>query len=103
MNKLTETEILEYVKEPNRKTGVAGISAKRLSGIDLDEVEEIIVPCPLLDGSFITNLNWKKLFKYDSFTPRAGSYAFKPSFAGSQILMGRVGRKLYFSNGRWFV
>ena len=103
MNKLTEKEISSYILEPNRETGVDGITRNRLESIDLDMVIEIIVPDPLLDGSFITDTGGNKLFKYDSFVPRARSYAFKPSFAGSQILMGRIGRKLYFSNGRWFV
>ena len=103
MNKLTEEEIVKYIKAPNRETGVKGITRERLESKDLDDVREIIVPNQMLDGSFITDTDGKKLFKYDSFTPRAGSYAFKPSFAGDQILMGRVGRKLYFSDGRWFV
>ena len=103
MNKLTEEEIVKYIKTPNSKTGVKGITRERLESINIDDVREIIVPNPMLNGSVITDTDGEKLFKYDSFTPRAGSYAFKPSFAGDQILMGRVGRKLYFSNGRWFV
>lgn len=103
MNRLTEEEVLFYIKEANKKTGVDGIKREQLEAIDLDKVAEIIVPSKLIDGAIITDIKGNKLFKYDAFVPRVRSYAFKPSFAGSQVLMGRVGRRLYFSNGVWFV
>lgn len=101
MNKLTEQEIESYVMEKNTGTGVDAITREYLETIDLNTVDEINVP-PFVDGRCITNKDGKPIFKYDSFTPRAGSIYLKPSFAGSQVLMGRVGRKLYFSNGKWF-
>lgn len=103
MNKLTDEEIKKYIKTANKNTGVKAITEKDLKNIDLDEVPEIIFPDVLVDGSIITDLNGVQRFKYDSFIPRVGSIYFKPSFAGRQVLMGRVGRKLYFSDGRWFV
>ena len=98
MNSLTDEEIESYILPANDSTGVKAITRESLEKIDLDEIEEVIV-----DGAIIKSLDGKQKFKRDDFTPRAGSYAFKPSFAGSQIIMGRTGRKLHFSNGRWFV
>lgn len=97
MNRLTDEEIKKYIKEKNRETGVDGITEERLRSIDLDNVPEVID-----QGLYIKDKNDKIIYKYDSFTPKAGSIYLKPSFAGDQVLMGRVGRELLFSNGRWF-
>lgn len=102
MDKLTQDEIDLYIKPANSAIGVKAITESDLLEIDLDEVTEINQPS-FFDGSYITDKKGNKLFKYDSFCPRAGSIYLKPSFAGRQILMGRVGRKLFFSDGRWFV
>jgi len=98
MNKLTEEEIESYICLKNGSSGVDGISRELLESINLDDVREVEVnTCRdriSIDG--------EQAFKLDRFTPRSSSYAFKPSFAGRQVLLGRVGRKLFFSNGRWF-
>jgi len=102
MDKLTKEEISLYLRDENRDTGVDGINEDELKTIDLDKVPEIILPDKIIDRAVITDKDGNPKFIFDSFTPRSGSIYSKPSFAGSQILMGRVGRKLYFSNGRWF-
>ena len=99
MNKLTEQEILKYIKPRNGATGVDGITREELEAIDLDSVPEVIKAG---NEGKIFGLNGEKLYKYDNFTPRANSHYFKPSFAGRQVLLGRTGRELHFSNGRWF-
>jgi len=98
MNKLTEEEINKYIIPKNHTTGVDAITREYLEQIDLDEV-------PVVTRKYdrIMDADGKQLFKLDRFTPCANSYAFHPYFAGRQILMGREGRELYFSNGRWFV
>lgn len=98
MNKLTKEEIKLYIKEPNRETGVKGITEDYLKSLDLDEIPEVVKENPDL----IINKTTGAIYQYDSFTPRAGSIFLKPSFAGRQILLGKTGRKLHFSNGRWF-
>ena len=103
MNKLTKDEIKLYIKSEDEETGVKAITEDYLRKINLDEVPEISLPEMLIDGACISDLMGKPLYKYDSFTPIGNSHYFKPSFAGTQVLMGRVGRKLYFSNGRWFM
>ena len=97
MNKLTPKEIEAYAIERNTATGVDGIPKERLQKIDLDDIREIVHK-----GDKIESLDGKLLFKRDSFTPRAGSIYLKPSFAGRQIIMGKTGRQIHFSNGRWF-
>lgn len=97
MNKLTEQEIQSYLKPRNKEAGIHAITREMLQDIDLDKVSELT-----RDGDRLL-LNGVIAYKLDRFAPRAGSYAFKPSFAGSQVLLGRVGRTLYFSNGVWFV
>ncbi len=99
MNKLTQEEIEIHIQEPNRNTGVKGITREYIESIDLDEVPDIVRFEP---QDFIRNSKGES-FRYDKFTPRSGSYFFKPSFGGSQILMGKIDRELYFSDGRWFV
>lgn len=97
MKKLTKDDMREYIKPKNHATGVDGISEEDLAKIDLDAV-----PVLARDGDFVTDSAGNR-FKYDSFTPRSGSYAFKPSFAGRQILIGKFDDgKLLFSDGRWF-
>ena len=95
--RLTDEEIEKYIKPKNEKTGVDAITKEMLSALDLDKVMEVV-----RDGDYIRTKEGEQIFKLDRFTPRSNSYAFKPSFAGSQILMGREGRELYFSNGVWF-
>ena len=97
MNKLTDEEIEIYIRPANKSTGVKSITREMLEAVDLDNVREVV-----RDGDFIKTLEGEKIYKLDRFTPRSGSYAFKPSFAGSQVLIGREGRKLHFSDGRWF-
>lgn len=97
MKRLTKEEIQEYILPKNARTGVDAITEAMLSDIDLDSV-------PLLtrDGNVVIDSNGAR-YKFDSFTPVSGSYAFKPSFAGRQILIGKYPNgKLLFSNGRWF-
>ena len=103
MNGLTNDEVLLYIIERNHITGVDGITENDLKKINLDEIREIIVPRITIDGDFIADINGNKIFKYDDFIPKVRSTYLKPSFAGRQILMGKVGRKLYFSNGQWFI
>lgn len=97
MSKLTIEEIEKYIKPANEETGVKAITREMLEAIDLDNVREVV-----RDGDFIKTPEGVTTYKLDRFTPRSGSYAFKPSFAGSQVLLGREGRELHFSNGRWF-
>ena len=99
MNKLTKNEIEKYIKKPNKETGVKGITREYLELIDLDKVPDII---EFKSKEYIKNSQGES-FRYDNFTPRSKSYCFKPSFGGSQVLMGKIDRELYFSNGRWFV
>ena len=97
MRKLTEDEILTYIKDEDKSTGVCAITREMLERIDLDNVREIV-----LDGELIKTTDGQTIYKFDRFTPVKGSHYAKPSFGGSQILIGRSGRKLYFSNGCWF-
>jgi len=96
MNKLTEEEILSYIRPRNSLTGVEAITRVYLESLDLDTIPELI-----REGEFLVTKTGSA-YKFDSFTPRSGSIYFKPSFAGDQVLLGRIGRKLFFSNGRWF-
>ena len=100
MNRLTEEEIQKYIKEANSDTGVKAITREMLEKIDLDTVRDFV-----RDGDRLKTPEGEQVYKLERFTPRSGSYAFKPSFAGSQILIGKeLGtRELYFSDGRWFV
>ncbi len=97
MNRLTEEEIAMHIKPRDKDTGVEAITREMLESIDLDTVPEI------------ERTRWGDIcvngyhYNYDSFIPRAGSHAFKPSFAGAQVLIGKEGRILIFSNGRWFL
>lgn len=97
MNKLTSAEINKYVKPANGSTGVDAITKEDLENIDLDKVREVV-----RYGDRIRDTEGVQIYKLDRFTPRSGSYAFKPSFAGRQVLLGKNGRDLFFSNGRWF-
>lgn len=97
MNKLTEEEINLYIKQRDNDCEIDGITREYLECIDLDKVPEVE---KRYDRIF--NKDGEQLYKLDYFTPRPNSYAFKPSFAGRQVLLGKEGRKLYFSNGRWF-
>jgi hypothetical protein len=99
MEKLTDKEIASYIKDRNCETGVDGISREDLEKIDLDSVSEITICFDLICDA----KTGKQLYKLDRFTPRAGTYAFNPSFAGRQMILGKIGRKLYFSNGVWFI
>ena len=98
MNKLTEEEILNYIKPRNKNTSVDAITREFLEGIDLDTVQEVSIK-----DDVMLDDQGKRLFELDRFTPCAGTTYFKPSFAGRQLLLGKQGRKLWFSNGRWFV
>ena len=97
MRKLTEGEILAYIKDEDKSTGVRAITREMLESIDLDNVREIV-----RDGELIKSADGQTIYRFDRFTPVKGSHYTKPSFGGSQILIGRSGRKLYFSDGRWF-
>jgi hypothetical protein len=98
MNKLTNEEIKKYEKQANKSTGVDAITIAQLESINLDEVREV----ELNKTRDRIKINGENVYKLDRFTPRSASYAFKPSFAGKQVLIGRFGRNLIFSNGRWF-
>ena len=98
MTKLTEEEIQKYIKPENKSTGVDAITYEMLASIDIDKV-------PLLtrNEDVVTTSAGVK-FKLDRFIPRIGSYFFKPSFAGTQVLIGKYADgTLLFSNGVWFV
>ena len=97
MEQLTEQEIIKYLKPRNNSTGVDAITQEDLAKIDLNSVREVVKKHHRIFSS-----DGDQIFKFDSFTPRSESYAFKPSFAGRQVLIGREGRELYFSDGRWF-
>ena len=97
MNKLTSEEIELYVRPANETAGIEGITRERLEAIDLDAVNEVVV-----DRHTIMSPSGVVLYKFDNFTPVARTVYLKPSFAGRQILLGRVGRQLYFSNGNLF-
>lgn len=97
MNKLTKYEIDKYVREPNKLTGVDGISREYLESLDLDMIATVVKK-----GTRIVDLFDTPLYRKDNYSPRAGTTYLKPSFAGRQVLMGREGRELYFSNGGWF-
>jgi len=104
MNRLTEKEIELLCKPRNTSTGVDAITREMLLEIDLDEVQVVAYGMNELTGcKTIETPDGKELYYLDDFIPKAGSYAFKPSFAGSQILMGRIGRRVLFTDGRWFV
>ena len=97
MIKLTEDEILTYIKDEDKSTGVCAITREMLESIDLDNVREIV-----RDGEFIKTKDGQTIYRFDRFTPAKGSYCTNPSFGGRQILIGRSDRKLYFSDGNWF-
>jgi len=98
MKRLTKEEMQKYLLPENRKTGVNAITEAMLSSIDMDNIDTFV-----RSGNIVTTSSGRK-YQYDSFTPRSGSYVFKPSFAGSQILIGKDDNgELLFSNGRWFV
>jgi len=97
MNKLTAEEANKYIKPANKSTGVDAITKESLENIDLDKVPEVVK-----HRDRIRDTEGVQLYKLDRFTPRSGSYAFKPSFAGRQVLLGKSGRDLFFSDGRWF-
>lgn len=97
MNRLTEQEIAKYICDADKNTGVDAIDRETLEAINIDEVPKVTKK-----GDRIFDSEGKQIFKFDHFTPRAGTAYFKPSFAGRQVLLGREVRELYFSNGRWF-
>ena len=97
-NKLTDEEIHRYMKPANKSEGVDAITREMLESIDLDKVPDLV-----RDGERLKTPEGKNIYKLDRFVPRSGSYAFKPSFAGRQVLLGKQDRDLFFSNGRWFV
>ena len=97
MNRLTKQEIEAYIKPENERQGLDAITREQLEAINLDDVIELVK-----DGDRLKTQEGKNAYKLDRFTPRAGSIYFKPSFAGRQVLLGRQGRKLFFSDGRWF-
>ena len=98
MKRLTKEEMQRYIKPKNIRTGVEAITEEMLCSIDLDVVDVIT-----REGNTVKTSDGAK-YKFDSFTPRSDSYAFKPSFAGRQILIGKFENgELLFSNGRWFV
>lgn len=101
MVRLTKEEAQEQVIEEKPSQGIKGVNLESLMSIDLDSVPDLITDFKQIDGFVIENKDGER-FKYDAFTPRVGSIYFKPSFAGRQILMGKTGRVLRFSNGRWF-
>jgi len=96
-NKLTASEIESYIQAGNEAQGVRAITREQLEAIELDKVRDL-VHC----GDRLKTPEGNNVYKLDRFTPRSGSYAFKPSFAGRQLLLGKQGRRLFFSNGRWF-
>ena len=98
MNKLTEDEILKYICEENKETGVRAITRQQLESIDLDTIPDVVekYTYSIKNSDGITYI-------YDSFTPRAGVYAWCPSFAGSQYAIAKEGRNIIFTNGRGFI
>lgn len=97
MNKLTNEEIEKYVLDYDKVTGVGAITREYLETIDLDEVPEIV---EMRQFKNIVNSKGTE-YHHGGYTPRVGT-GYTPSFGGQQILMGRIGRDLYFTNGRWF-
>lgn len=102
MKKLTEDQINKLVKNKNESTGVDEISREMLESIDLDSLPKVIKETKSWSGDFAIVLDNGQCFARDKFQPRAGSYAFKPSFAGSQVLIGLWNGEPLFSNGVWF-
>lgn len=98
MNRLTEEEILRYICSHNIRTGVDGIYRTDLEDLDLDEVRDVVRV-----GNRINDTEGNQIFKLDTSSPKPNSYAYRPSFAGRQVLLGKEGRILYFSHGRWFI
>ena len=98
MNRLTEDEIKKYECDSDKKTGVDKITRAMLESIDLDEVPNV-----LKRVGDIMYTSDGKVYKYDCFTPKAGTYAWCPSFGGSQILIAKNNRDLIFTHGRWFI
>lgn len=94
---LTDEEIKDYIKKENNKTGVDGISEERLKSLDLDKIPELE-----RSDDCLQEVGGSHVYERDCFTPKAGSIYLKPSFAGRQVLMGRIGRNLYFTHGVWF-
>ena len=97
-NKLTEAEIRKYILPANTYSGIDEITESDLRAIDLDNVQEVE-----LSFDVIKNLEGRILYRRGDFVPKAGSIYLKPSFAGRQVIMGRTGRELHFSNGIWFM
>lgn len=98
MTKLTEAEIIKYEKPANAKTGVKGITREMLEKINKDSLETLEYE----KSDFLVNKDKTIRYKYDSFTPRAGSIYFKPAFAGNQFPLGIVKDTIIFPNGKWF-
>lgn len=98
MNNLTKEEVGSYIRFRDEATGVDGVSREYLETLNLDDVR--IVEINTVRDRI--SVGGQQIYKLDSFTPRYDSCAFKPSFAGSQVLLGRVGRTLFFSDGVWF-
>ena len=102
MRKLTEGQINKLVRPKNESTGVDEITVEMLESIDLDKLPKVVRETRSWSGDFAVVLDNGQCFSRDKFQPRAGSYAFKPSFAGSQVLIGLWNGEVLFSNGVWF-
>ena len=97
-NRLTEQEINKYITPGIPDQGISAITREELMAIDLDNVIEVEKR-----SDRIFDKQGRQIYKREYFTPRVNSYAFKPSFAGRQVLMGKQGRELFFSHGVWFL
>lgn len=102
MRKLTEEQIQKMITPRNEKTGVSAITREMLEAIDLDSLPKSVRETRSMGGDFALVFDNGACYSRDRFQPRVGSYAFKPSFAGSQILLGLHNDKPLFSNGVWF-
>jgi len=103
MKKLTEDQMELLVKPRNQETGVNAITREMLDKIDIDEVPFVVRRFKNYTGDDSVLMSDGRAYHRDRFTPKSGSYAFKPSFAGRQILIGKQENgRLIFSNGIWF-
>lgn len=103
MKKLTDDQISKLKRPYNKETGVNAITEEMLRKVDIDSIPTVIHEYKDYCKETALLMSNGMSYKRDRFTPRSGSYAFKPSYAGGQILIGKFDDdSLIYSNGVWF-
>ena len=105
MRSLTEEQISYYLGLYSGYGPVKPVKRQQLEEIDLDTIPKVVEELNDVMGKKIKlKLDNGNIFIFDSFTPRSGTIYCKPSFGGSQLLIGMdTNGEILFTNGRWFV